>query len=145
MRFFERLITTIKGCELEIIEATKEIGFRLYGPWKGIGNVGATATLQACKELALEKYGAPLDGWRSEGKSLESLISISSGNKPGYTFRIVETGIENGHLWGEAAYLYGFDEHGYEEYDYGQNTVQVCKEFALEEFDIPLDTWREEE
>jgi len=108
-------------------------------------HIDSKGTLASCKELALAMYEAPLNGWHSSGgEYLQSLIATHSGNKPGYTFRIAETKIKNGHLFGEAAYLYGFDENAYQEYDYGQNSIQVCKEFAFKEFGIPLNAWQEE-
>lgn len=40
---------------------------------------------------------------------------------------------------------YGFDIYVYEGgkciYDGFQETIEICKEFALEEFGVPLDSW----
>jgi hypothetical protein len=139
MRFFEKLITTTRGYDLRIIGETEEVGFLLYAPVEDSRRrqcVGATATLQACKELALEKYGAPMDGWRSEGGYFESLIAKIKHSK-GYTFRIVEGR-------GEGFYLYVFDADQYEIRDDLQDTVQACKEIALEMYGVPIDAWSEE-
>jgi len=39
------------------------------------------------------------------------------------------------------AYLYVFMPDG-TQYDYLQNTILDCQEFALEEFEIPLNCWQ---
>lgn len=148
MKYFGKLTAKVNGHDLMIDEVPCLLGFHLskQGSDNEYHHIDSRDTLEACKELALEMYGAPLDGWRSSSREyLQSLMAISSGNKPGYTFRIIETKIDDGHLCGEGAYLYGFDgKSKYQEYDYGQNTIQDCKEFALEEFKIPLNAWREE-
>lgn len=40
------------------------------------------------------------------------------------------------------SYLYIYKD-GKNEYDYLQDTVDICKEQAYEEFGIPLDSWEE--
>lgn len=139
MKYFEALTLTIKEHKLRIVEVPCLLGFHLERKDEAdkYHHVDSRDTLKECKELALEMYSAPMDGWQhSNGEYLESFIASSSGNKPGYTFRIVEDKTEG-------SYLYGFDKNQYQEYDYPQDTIQACKEFALEEFGIALDAWRE--
>ncbi len=149
MRYFEHLVADIDDYQLRIVEniPKNSFVFIVKNKQNRLEYIPAIFgdTIQACKEQAAEKYGVSMEAWHSKGKYLQSLIATHSGNKPGYTFRIAETKIENGHLFGEAAYLYGFDENAYQKYDYGQNSIEICKEFALREFDVPLDAWREEE
>jgi hypothetical protein len=90
MRYFERLVTETNDYRLSIVERIPEFGFLLYALMEGSSRlkcVGGKDTLQACKELELEMYGAPMDGWRSEGGYFESLVAT---NNEGDTFRIVE-------------------------------------------------------
>ncbi len=144
MRSFEHLVTETNDYQLSIEEYIPEFGFLLYAPMEGSSRlkcVGAKDTLQACKELALEMYGAPMDEWRSEGGYFESLVAA---NNEGDTFRILEGR-------GDGFYLHAFDKNGENiDDDLGgfsdlQDTIQVCKEVALEIFGVLMDTWREEE
>lgn len=43
------------------------------------------------------------------------------------------------------AYLYVFENEGRDVGDYLQDTIQICIEFAFEEFAVPMDAWREKE
>ena len=52
------------------------------------------------------------------------------------TFAIEEDYTEVG------VYLYVY-ENGKCIYDYLQDSIEMCKEFALEEFEIPLENWNE--
>ena len=38
-------------------------------------------------------------------------------------------------------YLYVYDSNGKNTYDYLQDTLQMAKECALEEFGVPIDSW----
>ena len=144
MRYFGHLVTETNDYRLSIVERIPEFGFLLYALMEGSSRlkcIGGKDTLQACKELELEMYGAPMDGWRSEGGYFESLVAT---HNEGDTFRIVEGR-------GEGFYLHAFDKNGENiDQDLGgfsdlRDTVQACKEVALEIFGVPMDAWREEE
>ena len=41
-------------------------------------------------------------------------------------------------------YLYVYNDDGWCEADYLQDTLVACKEFSFEEYRVPMDAWREE-
>lgn len=51
------------------------------------------------------------------------------------TFEIVEDNPEVGF------YLYVFDSNGKNTHDHLQDTLEITKKFAFEEFGVPLDSW----
>ena len=51
------------------------------------------------------------------------------------TFEIVED------LPGVGFYIYAYDSNGKNTHDHLQDTLQIAKECALEEFGVPLDGW----
>jgi len=65
---------------------------------------------------------------------VEKRNSIYQSTWEGMVFRIEEDAPEVG------AYLYVY-ENGQCVYDYLQDSIEMCKEFALEEFSVPLDSW----
>jgi len=56
-------------------------------------------------------------------------------NKEGWHFEI------QGDFPQIGAYLYVWDEKGKGVYDHLQDSVEICKEQALEEYGVPLDEW----
>ncbi len=60
-------------------------------------------------------------------------------NHGGRRFEIVEDLPEIGF------YVYIYNENGENTHDYLQDTLEMAKEFAYEDFAVPLDSWHEEE
>jgi len=144
MRYFESLIAETNAYVLRIVEDIPEAGLVLLAKKKHdfeyIPPVFGD-TIHSCKKKAVEKYNAPMDSWRSEGKYFESLVAT---NDKGDMFRIKEDLPEVGF------YLHAFDksrkpiDEDLKGYSDLQDTIQACKEVALKVFGIPLDAWREE-
>ncbi|MHA7877298.1 MAG: hypothetical protein ACX93T_00010 [Bacteroidota bacterium] len=139
MRYFECLVAETSGYMLRIVEDIPELGFDLIVENKQnrLEYIPVTGSemLQECKEMAAEKYGVPMDAWRSEGEYFESLVAVDS---KGNTLRIRED------LPGVGFYLYCFDKDSIFVRNYLQDTLQACKEEALEIYGVPMDAWQEE-
>ncbi|MHA7877666.1 MAG: hypothetical protein ACX93T_01930 [Bacteroidota bacterium] len=138
MRYFECLVAETSDYQLRIVEYVPEMGFCLivrnkHDRFDYIPSI-CMDTLQECKEVAAKKYGVTVDVWCSEGKYWESLMATTND----YLLRIVEAPPEIGF------YLYLFDNDSRLVRDDLQNTLQDCKEIALEMYNIPMDAWQEE-
>ncbi|MHA7877299.1 MAG: hypothetical protein ACX93T_00015 [Bacteroidota bacterium] len=139
MRYFECLVAETSGYILRIVEGVPELDFIFIVENKQDRfeyiEVNSAETLQECKEMAAEKYGVPMDAWRSEGEYFESLVAVDS---KGNTLRIKED------LPDVGFYLYCFDKDSRYVRNYLQDTLQACKEEALEIYGVPMDAWQEE-
>ena len=67
----------------------------------------------------------------------ERLIYYSFCNGKSYTIRLSLNAPNCGYNF------YAFDEKGFNTHDYIQGTIGICKEQALEDFDVPMDSWKE--
>jgi hypothetical protein len=69
MKQFKKFVakTTVRDFTFSIEESLPEIGFYLYVFKDGrCIRDDLQDTLQACKEIALEMYGVPMDAWSEE-------------------------------------------------------------------------------
>jgi len=69
MECFKSFVATSGGFTFKIEENLPDVGFYLYVFKNGkCIRDDDQDTLQACKEVALEMYGVPMDAWREEVK-----------------------------------------------------------------------------